>query len=1190
MDFEGSLTPPLSPGILNSEPFVDSSPILGAKHRSVQHRDENLRKIDIKCVEYPGPVVCKRTIHRALYEIDSSFEETYVGNAHTYWNVVPFADITDSTHNCEDYRRNIMNENKCLSCLNDADECSDLFYQAMMYLQDLDDCVKIWMKMTNMNNIHYVNVAKKYRKLINETLSFVCEFVQSYNNEDEGNIDSIIQIVNMLVMLNNQIQNSLQNCLIGIAEEDIEVSEYDGRIKSTPLRELLHVYVDINSTFLKLLPLIAKFPSVTRNLDSIKIFYNNGIEIDAQDFHRKIIGKIITQTVGFAMEKYHKLSANFKNNRGQFIQSSLFNNTPFPCLCLQQLLVLCIYTISKLQTQKSTDNLDSMDTQSNVLDAGCVNFPLKAIAPSVWKTISELLFSIIQVSQSKRLKQQDSQHINGPSLPWFDHIQDSLSFCWWYTWHVAHLFSFDSTGNYQVHSVTSTSYLPILSRLIRLSLTSCDGDSKLLAAHLICYQAISSFWRKTSDTFSGNVTSAELAHFHLIWAHFSKKLNSVKQSDKSGINKYTMKEDKSLSPLVWITKCENYLKYEKQYLANESQHIYEDSFNRFLSIFGELLSIGCWGALKDRFYSKIQLNDMKNLNDTGMSRLYKIFILILLSSENDTERINGVKKLLEFLNSAYLGKTDYRKQKVMLTGLFSCVHLAVRFSIDMSAISTKCGKMMSFVFKLFSSSDQNMDARNSLWRIISFYLQNLSEICRSSSSFHLGQHLLIPASGFRIALSKTRSSESIIVLENISACITTFSSHLKHCERKESITGCVLLLQNIVNQSIPWIKEKSRVEITYSEEIVNVVTDLCLLLLQIKNTAADLPPISASLPNVVEDFSCSSEVKLRTRFLLLVGILSQENEEMVLFLNNKSVESDSCRSSVIQGCLKCVISHSNEKDQTRLVTSLLNIDVIKEIFNNPTSSINPCFNDFLCALGSRYDASKTFIERKERREQATVWFTPISDVIRSFSKSLTTTDRETTLNIYKTCGQIVHHCSRLLYASGKSGIIIQIIDTLILPLWIYSSQDKNAHLTVLRVIGHTLHMYIKGLMSLDYKRDSYVRRVMSDIFNIYLTRFPTATNSASHPFRQVLADIRTNLEHRTSIIRSLKDCCKTGPNSDTKLTMVIEILHSWSLSANSFVPEEIAEISQLIKQAKFTLRSLPAVMSKVNHMESMCNK
>lgn len=56
------------------------------------------------------------------------------------------------------------------------------------------------------------------------------------------------------------------------------------------------------------------------------------------------------------------------------------------------------------------------------------------------------------------------------------------------------------------------------------------------------------------------------------------------------------------------------------------------------------------------------------MSETGLSRFFMTFLLISQASRNEKEVSELFSKLVEYVNHAVVGKSDYRKQKVMLGG------------------------------------------------------------------------------------------------------------------------------------------------------------------------------------------------------------------------------------------------------------------------------------------------------------------------------------------------------------------------------------------------------------------------------------------------------------------------------------------------------------------------------------------
>lgn len=92
----------------------------------------------------------------------------------------------------------------------------------------------------------------------------------------------------------------------------------------------------------------------------------------------------------------------------------------------------------------------------------------------------------------------------------------------------------------------------LITRLIRLSLTKCALHDEYLAYQLHCYSKVIKAIRTSPSDAPWD--SSQLASFHLLWRHFSAKLNAVVPTQQQG-KKTKQSTQKVVIVREMITAC-----------------------------------------------------------------------------------------------------------------------------------------------------------------------------------------------------------------------------------------------------------------------------------------------------------------------------------------------------------------------------------------------------------------------------------------------------------------------------------------------------------------------------------------------------------------------------------------------------------------------------------------------------------
>ncbi|XP_060062840.1 protein MMS22-like [Ylistrum balloti] len=640
-------------------------------------------------------------------------------------------------------------------------------------------------------------------------------------------------------------------------------------------------------------------------------------------------------------------------------------------------------------------------------------------------------------------------------------LKDRTGFCLWLLTKLAMLHD-DSSNTLSRQRTSDCNYQEVMAAL-KKSLAKTDLSEVDLRFYLQCCVTLAEQWKPN------------VSLLLLLWDHFYRKLNSsfmLNMATVEGLGTI------SKSSLTLLELCNRLGSGQYKFKPQDT------SFQLYLGLLGnslhQLLDSGSnqeWRQMKGRVYSKFHKRRVQELTENGFYNFTCLFLCLSLAA--DTEDVTG--KLCDFYNMVDMSSLSLGTSQVMWMGMFTMVHLYQQKNLDISILTDRLGQAFSNTCVEFSSDDLDPRRRHLLWKLISFYIESVQEVFESSSKLGPAHSRLI-SEGFASVLHGCRSNELGPVLGTLEAVIT----RIRETKKKTGMEKTVEDMYNVLQTSVlPAIKTLSCSQ-SASPLLADTLAGLSLLAFDSKK----------------EDFIC-----------------------LVKFVHGGSINRSVCcrfwshllpADGVITAMSSMVPNYQTELIQTwisstvflpaqsqhlitmnRCMQALPEVrDMMKQagINNSEITEKSTCLH-FIKAIDLVYTKTTMWKDRIQLREKAMNYF---SNILRQLSPILQTLKpAETLANAYAVMGYIVKCCAQLLFIQAKPDCPLpNIISAMVVPHFLFNS-DKAVSPVFLAVARDHLHLFVRGLGRLDYKKAPYVQRRLKDIVSIYIPKFWTSSSSLS---------------------------------------------------------------------------------------------
>ncbi|XP_021371741.1 protein MMS22-like isoform X2 [Mizuhopecten yessoensis] len=743
-------------------------------------------------------------------------------------------------------------------------------------------------------------------------------------------------------------------------------------------------------------------------------------------------------------------------------------------------------------------------------------------------------------------------------------IKDKTGFCLWLSTKLAALQS-DSSNSHPVQRTSDSSYQEVMAAL-RKSLAKTDLSESDLRFYLQCCVNLAEHWKP------------HVALLLLLWDHFYRKLNSNFQLNVATVDGLGTLSKSSLTLLEQCNRlgCGQY-KFKPQ----------DTSFQLFLGLLGNhlrhLLDSGSnqeWRQIKGRVYSKFHKRRIQELMENGFYNFTCLFLCLGLAA--DTEDVTG--KLCDFYNMVDMSSLSLGTTRVMWQGMFAMVHLYQQKDLDISVLTDRLGQAFSSTCMEFSCDDLDPRRRHLLWRLILFYIESVQEVFESSSQLGPAYSRLM-SEGFSSVLSGCRSNELGPVLGTIEVVITCIRETKKKAGAEKNVED----VYNVIWTSIlPAIKSLSCSQ-SASPLLADTLAGLTLLAFDSKKENF------VSLVKFVHGGTINRSVCCRfwSHILPADGVMTALSSMVPNY-----------QTDLIQTWVSSTIflpaQSSHLITMNRCMQTLPEVrDMMTQagIGQSEATEKTTCLH-FIKAIDIVYNKTTVWKDRIQLRDKAMNYF---SNILRQLSPILQSLKpAETLANAYAVMGYIIKCCAQLLFVQAKPDCPLpNIISAMVVPHFLFNS-DKAVSPVFLAVVRDHLHLFVRGLGRLDYKKAPYVQRRLKDVVSIYIPKFwalmflkeiigrtyckdvaarDTTTVLGGVLTVMVLSDVQSTYQCAQKIATNLLEGCKVS--ATTTLTDVAATLEAFiTVHKKTHLDHCIQALDKVSKSGGIFIRN---ILPKIQH-------
>ncbi|KAB0355789.1 hypothetical protein FD755_021730 [Muntiacus reevesi] len=376
-----------------------------------------------------------------------------------------------------------------------------------------------------------------------------------------------------------------------------------------------------------------------------------------------------------------------------------------------------------------------------------------SLSESFWNWLNKLLKTLFEKSNDQRR----SVLIVQP--------RDPLGFSWWITTHVASFYQFDRHG-------TPDEMDGILEEQLRM--------------YLHCCLTLCDFWEPN------------IAIVTILWEYYSKNLNSsfsISWLPLKGLT-YIIKSPLSMLEMVKTCCCDK----QDHDLCKSSS-----SYTIFLCILAKVVKKAMknngphpWKQVKGRIYSKFHQKRMEELTEVGLQNFFSLFLLLAAVAEVE-DVASHVLGLLDFL------KPTFKTSPLIWNGQMAFLLMYTQKNLDIGVLAEKFSNAFREKAKEFLvSKNDEMGQRQTLWTLLSIYMDSVQEVFETSHCLHPSHEKLLN-DGFSMLLRACQESELRTVLNFLQAVLARI--RYDYMEQLTELTRLLFKLSEVKN-----IFSKSQVE------------------------------------------------------------------------------------------------------------------------------------------------------------------------------------------------------------------------------------------------------------------------------------------------------------------------------------------------------------------------------------------
>uniref|UniRef100_A0A6I8NWR1 Protein MMS22-like n=1 Tax=Ornithorhynchus anatinus TaxID=9258 RepID=A0A6I8NWR1_ORNAN len=575
-------------------------------------------------------------------------------------------------------------------------------------------------------------------------------------------------------------------------------------------------------------------------------------------------------------------------------------------------------------------------------------------------------------------------------------------------------------------------------------------------------------------------------------------------------------------------------------------HESRNSYNVFLCVLAKMVKkamgtsgVHPWKQIKGRIYSKFHRKRMEELTEVGLQNFFNLFLVLAAVAEIE-DVASRAMDLLNFLRPASVTPSQ---RALIWKGHLVLLLMYVERNLDVGVLSEKLAEAFRERAKKFLVSKSDVEQKQSLWRLLSVYIDGVQEVFETSCRLHLSQEKLLNE-GFSMLLPACRDAELSVVLNFVQAVLARLRS--VHAQsRQEQPTGMaggkapisftakehhLAVADALWKNFFPFLKSQRLSQTASLPLLADTAAGFTLLALDMPSTApSDLQP--QPVLSMMQLFGWDDMIwpQLVSRYL------SHLIQNRTLTEEFSHSGCSSFQASSVRSWFRCVLQMYCSKPPalldnmdaeltvgkeymeqlTELTRLIFQLSEVKSLLSKTQDEPSSVSRDpqralvvFLEAVGVTYSGLQTLSEKSAMVVKSLDYLGEVLKYVKPYlmrkgpSRGLKLT--------YRTMGILVKSWALILSTSKAQKLLFQIIDCLLLPHTVLQ-QEKEVPTAMLAAIQDSLPLYLQGMCivcSQSQTQNTYLHQLLGNVVRLYIGRFlpasPSVAGLGPHPVLSAL--------------------------------------------------------------------------------------
>ncbi|XP_015985671.2 protein MMS22-like isoform X2 [Rousettus aegyptiacus] len=786
-----------------------------------------------------------------------------------------------------------------------------------------------------------------------------------------------------------------------------------------------------------------------------------------------------------------------------------------------------------------------------------------SLSESFWNWLNKLLKALFE-------KSSDQRRLPLPVIQ----PTDPLGFSWWIITHVASFYQFDRHGAPDKMRQMESNW-NFVEALLKKSISLQDGIlEEQLRMYLHCCLTLCDFWEPN------------IAIVTILWEYYSKNLNSSFSISWLPLKGRTDIVKSPLSMLEMVKTCccdkQDYNLYKTR-----------SSYTIFLCILAKVVKKAMknngthpWKQVKGRIYSKFHQKRMEELTEVGLQNFFNLFLLLAAVAEVE-DVASHVLDLLNFLKPAFMTSS------LIWKGQAAFLLMYTQKNLDIGVLAEKFSNAFQDKAKEFLvSKNDGMGQRQTLWTLISIYIDSVQEVFETSHCLHSSHEKLLN-DGFSMLLRACQESELRTVLNFLQAVLARIRTmHQQLCQelQKENVDlvaqsslpakerHLAAVASALWRHFFSFLKSQRMSQIVPLPQLADAAADFTLLAMDMPSTApSDLQP--QPVLSMIQLFGWDDIIWPQVVARYLSHFL--QNSMLCEALSHSG--SVSFQTLTIRSWIRCILQmylknlyepddllidmnpeQAVEKEYmeqlAELTRLLFKLSEVKNIFSKAQIEYVPIPEDpkkalvqFLEAVGITYGNLQKLSDKSAMVEKSLEYLGEILKYIKPYlGKKNCSAGLQLT---YRMMGILVKSWAQIFATSKAQKLLFRIIDCLLLPHSVFQ-QEKELPAPMFTAIQKSLPLYLQGMCIVrcqSQNSNAYLNQLLGNVIEQYIGRFlpasPHILSLGQHP-----------------VLLALRNSDTVAPMSPLKKCIVHVIRKSYFEFKGFLFPPRLASILAFILQ------------------------